>query len=335
MGRFRDVIAPVALCVALAGVSGCDKGGGQSEPAPAAAGHGQNAAQGPKEPAEAAAKTAEAAEGGEEQKKGDQGALGLGEGTDEQRALMVKAKKAFLTDQTVRAEALFKTLAETGPLSGPQVSAMIALAQIYNESGRSDKALALYDQLSERVADVPEVQLVVARAYADQGESTKAINAYKKLLKLQPDYVFALLELGELYSQAGRKEAATKTLYKYEKKVYALAKKLEAPDTSAGERIRILDIFSLVSDDRATAATVKSLGAESPQVRQKAAIVLGETGAIEAKKVLEHTATDDPYLGARMAAKDALKRLDKLGVEAKSDDGIGPKVVDDAKQLPE
>jgi tetratricopeptide (TPR) repeat protein len=245
---------------------------------------------------------------------------------------MARAKTAFLSEQMQQAEVLFGELAKTEPISGPQISGVIALAQIYNETDRAEKAIALFDSLAGRVDDIAEVQLVIARAYADQNESTKAIKAYKKLLEIQPDYVFAWLELGKLYSGAGREEEATKALYTYEKRVYGLAKKLESSETAPAERIHILDIFSLVSDDRATEATVKVLGSKIPQIRQKAVTVLGETGASEAKEVLEHAAINDPHMGVRMAAKDALERLEKIGAPA--DHQIGPAFVDEEKEIP-
>jgi tetratricopeptide (TPR) repeat protein len=333
MPKLRYFVTPLALSIALTG--GCKYTGGddsadQRQNAP------EEAAPAEQQPAQKPASEAKAGDSAEAPADGDappkEDPDGLGEGTDVQRRLMAKAKQAFLTEDLDRAEELFGALVKTEPVSGPQVSGAIALAQIYNETDRPEKALELYDQLAERVDDIPEVQLVIARAFAQQGESTRAIEAYKKLLATQPDYVFALLELGQIYSDAGREEEATKTLYKYEKKIYALAQQLESAETAPAERIRILDVFSLVSDDRATEAVVKSLGAKEPQVRQKAATVLGETGAGEAKKVLEQVSINDPHMGVRMAAKDALKRLEKLGTE--SGEQIGPSFVEDENQIP-
>jgi tetratricopeptide (TPR) repeat protein len=323
MTNLRHVIAPLALGLILAGPAACKyTGDSESEQSPA-----------PTKEAPASDEPTTPEESGEldsDDEQQEQSALG--EGSDKQRELMARAKKAFLTEQIGRAEALFEELAGTEPVSGPQVSGVIALAQIYNETDRANEAIALYDSLADRVDEVAEIQLVIARAYDDLGESTRAINAYKRLLDIQPDYVFAWLELGKLYSGAGREEEATKALYTYEKRVYSLAKKLESADTKPAERIHILDVFSLVSDDRATEATVKALGADVPQIRQKAATTLGESGSAEAKKVLEYASINDPHLGVRMAAKDALKRLEKAGP---ADDGrLGPSFVDDEKQIP-
>ncbi len=327
MRKIRYVIAPAAACLVLL-APGCKKSGKAPASGPAKTASAAKADKSAKV-AEKAAKAAKQADASKEKTK----KKGLGPGTDAQRSLLARAKKAFLTDKTDQAEVLFEKLSHTGPLSGPQVSGIIALAQIYNESDRSQKALALYDGLADKVDGIPEVQLVIARAYARQGESTRAIAAYKKLLKVQPDYVFAWTELGKLYAGAGRKDDASKAFYKYEQRVYSLAKKLESSDTPAADRLHILDVFSLVSDDRATQATVKALGAKSPDVREKAAVVLGETGAVEARKQLKDLSISDPNPAVRIAAKGAVKSLDKLGV--KTPDGpIGPKVVKDKKDLP-
>lgn len=331
MTTTRHIIAAVAI--ALAFTSGCKNDAGDSqtdqnqpEPTKAAPAETESAENAD---LESGAKNEEAQK--DEQKQDDKSKLG--EGTDVQRRLMAEAKQAFLTNDLEQAEKIFSALFKTEPVSGPQVSGAIALAQIYNETDRPEKAIELYEQLSERVDDLPEVQLVIARSFARQGESTRAIDTYKNLLEAQPDFVFALLELGEIYSQAGREDEATKVLYKYEKKIYSLAQTLENPETNPGERLRILDIFSFVSDDRATEAVVKALGSKEPQVRKKAATVLGETGAGEATKVLEHASINDPHLGVRMAAKDALQRLEKLGAD--SGEQIGPSFVKEKDELPD
>ena len=258
---------------------------------------------------------------------------GLGEGTDEQLALLTRAKKAWLTEDMERAETLFEKLADTGPLSGSKVSGIIALADIYNETDRPKKALELYEGLAAEVEDLPEVQIVIARALADMGETSRAIGAYKKLLRAQPDYVFALIELGELYAKAGQDEKAAKSYYKYEQKVYKMADKLEKKETPPGDKLHILDVFSLVSDDRAAEATIAALGDEEPVVRRKAAVVLGQTGATDAIDLLEKVAVNDPSRGVRMAAKGAIKELEKAkkaGAEGK----VGPEFVEDKDKLP-
>lgn len=258
---------------------------------------------------------------------------GLAEATDSQQMLLLEAKKAFLTDDLTRAEALFKTLVQSKPVSGPQVSAVMALAQIYIETGRPTEAVKLYDDLSDKVSAMPEIQLVVARAYADLNQHERAIKAYKKLLETKPDYVFAQLEIGKLYAKAGQKDEAGKAFYAYEQKIYKLAARLESAKSSPEERLDVLSVFSLVSDDRATVATVKALGADSAQVRKQAAVVLGQTGAVEASEALQKLTINDPNPTVRMAAQQALKEIKELGL-APGGGSIGPKTVDDKSELP-
>jgi|GEM_PF-3481458 len=258
---------------------------------------------------------------------------GLAEATDTQQMLLLEAKKAFLTDDIGRAEALFDTLVKSKPVSGPQVSAVIALAQIYNETGRPDEAVKLYDELSEEVSALPEIQLVIARAYADLGANERAIGAYQKLLATQPDFVFAQLELGKLYAQTGQNDAAAKAFYAYEQQIYKLATQLESPGASPEERLHVLSIFSLVSDERASAATLKALRAESAEVRTQAATVLGQMGAPEAIPELERLSGHDPSPLVRMSAQQALKEIKALGIEP-TGAPPGPTVVDDKSKLP-
>ena len=254
-------------------------------------------------------------------------------GTEEQLALMARAKSAFLSGRTEEAERLFKELSETGPITGPRVSAYIALGQIYNESGRSDKAVKLYEGLARKVEDVPEVQIVVARSLAKQGETTKAIRAYRELLSKQPDYIFALIELAELYDKAGRDEKSAKTLYKYEQKIYAMSEQLGQEKTPVEQKLHVLDVFSMVSDDKAIDASVAALQDPSPAVRARAAVVLEQMGAAEAVDILKKVADKDPNQRVRLSAKTAARSLSEGGDAP--DKQIGPKFVKDKKELPE
>jgi tetratricopeptide (TPR) repeat protein len=256
----------------------------------------------------------------------------LPKGTEEQMSLLARAKSAFLSGRMDEAERLFKLLSETGPITGPRVSAYIALGQIYNESGRAEEAVELYEGLAEKVDDVPEVQIVVARSLAKQGETTKAIEAYRKLLSKQPDYIFALIELAELYDKAGRDEKSAKTLYKYEQKIYAMSEQLGKKETPVQQKLHILDVFSMVSDDKAIDASVAALKNPSPAVRAKAAVVLEQMGAVEAVDILKAVADKDPNPRVRLSAKTAAKTLSKSQVPDKQ---IGPTFVEDKGELPE
>ncbi|AWV88083.1 HEAT repeat domain-containing protein [Bradymonas sediminis] len=277
---------------------------------------------------------AKAEEDGDGQEKAEGPAIaGLAEATDSQQMLLLEAKKAFLTDDLTRAEALFETLVKSKPISGPQVSAVIALAQIYNETERPDKAVKLYDDLSDEVSALPEIQLVIARAYADLNEFERAIRAYRKLLKTQPDYVFAQLELGKIYAVTGNNDEAAKAFYAYEQQIYKLSARLESSKSTPEERLEVLSIFSLVSDERASAATQKALRAESPDVRRQAATVLGQMGAVEAIPALEGLTMNDPSPLVRMSAQQALKEIKELGLDP-ADATSGPTVVDDKNELP-
>lgn len=321
----RIFLSTALLSVLLLGAPGCDKTSAPEAPEAASQAPAPDAA--PARPDQAQAPDqAEAPPAGP-------AIAGLAEATDTQQMLLLEAKKAFLTDDLGRAEALFDTLVKSKPVSGPQVSAVIALAQIYNETGRPDEAVKLYDELSEEVSALPEIQLVIARAYAELSAFERAIGAYQKLLATQPDFVFAQLELGKLYAQTGQNDASAKAFYAYEQQIYKLAAQLESPDASPAERLHVLSIFSLVSDERASAATLKALRAESAEVRSQAATVLGQMGAPEAITELERLSGHDPSPLVRMSAQQALKEIRALGLEP-SDAPPGPTVVDDKSKLP-
>lgn len=313
----------LGLLVAAWSVSACDR---EAEPTDAPA------AEATREDEAATAGEEAESQAGEPEAEADV-APKLGPGTKAQRALLTRAKSAFLSDDLTEAERLFKELTTTGPVSGPQVSAYVALGQIYTETDRAKEAVALYDQLNTKVEDIPEVQLVVARALAAQGEATRAIKTYEALLASKPDFAFAQLELAALYKQAGRSEEMAKAYYAYEQKIYGLAEALEADQTPAEERLRILDIFSFTADDRAVRATMHVMRRPSPQVREKAAHVLADVGATEAIPLLEKVVAEDPEPRVKTAARMAIERLEAS--DAPDPGVVGPTFVDDPKALPE
>lgn len=249
---------------------------------------------------------------------------GLGPGTEAQQQLLVKAKAAFLRENWEEAEKYFRELTETGPISGPQVTAFIALGSIYNDSERGEEAKALYETLAKKAPNIPEVHFVLARTLAEQGDTTRAMRAYQRTVQLQPDYLQALVELAGLYAKSGRKEDAEKLFYDYEKKVYSLAGKLENPATPTPEKLRILDIFSFVDDDRANQAIAKSILDPDPLVRERVIWLAVDLDIASVRPKLEVLGTADPSRNVRLAAKEALRQL-----EGGDTAGDAPKVVDE------
>lgn len=257
----------------------------------------------------------------------------LGPGTEEQQVKLTLAKAAFLTDQYELAEQLFLELIAMEPISAATVSGAIALGQIYMETDRRGKALELYEGFARRAGDIAELNLVLARTYAAIGESQKALEGYEKALALEPEFVFVLPEIGALHAQAGRQEDAAAAFYRYEQRIYALAKKLENFSTPDQERLQIVDTFSFLHDDRATEALIKALQDPHPRIRLAAVVALGELNVTAARGALETSAVDDGDMQVRMAARGALEGLrdEPSGVV----DPIRPTVVQDEKDLPQ
>lgn len=251
---------------------------------------------------------------GEEEASGDKldGADDLGEGTQEQKNLLAEAKQAFLTNETDKAEEAFKKLVDTEPVSGPQVSGVIALAQLYIESGRADKAMELYEDLPDKAAQLAELQLVVARSLGEQGKYEEAIEMYERLLENKPDFIFALVELGNAYAEAGDEDRGAKALARYEKRVQQFSETLESEETGEEKRLYLLDVFSLLNDARANQAVAEALDNGSPPVRAKAARVLAQTGAVETREDLEKAAEEDPEREVQTAAEQALEELERI-----------------------
>lgn len=254
---------------------------------------------------------------------------GLGPGTEAQQQLLIQAKTAFLREDWDAAEVAFEKLTKTGDLSGPQVTAYIALGQIYRESDRVEQARGLFEELVNKAPNIAEVHFVLARTYAEQGEATKAIKAYEKTITLQHDYLQAMVELAGLYTTAGRKEEGERLFYKYEKRIHELAKKLEDKELPPEEQLRLLDIFSFVDDDRANQAISTALFSQDPFVRERAIWLCVDNQVGGVKGTLQNLADLDPDRRVRASAVEALRMLEDV-----PEVGHKPKFVKSKKELP-
>ena len=231
-------------------------------------------------------------------------------GTKKQKKLLAEAKKSFLTDDFRAAEPIFKELIETGPMTGTKMSAYIALAQIYIESGQAGEAIQLLELIPEPGKQVVEIRLMLARAYASRDELREAVDEYAKVLELQPNYLFAYPPLGALYTEMGEKKKAAKLYLKYENRLETLKRMLQnTEDSQAVNRINVLDIFGSSSDERVVSAVVDALDDPHPRVRAKAANTAAELQAIAAKPKLKEMMENDKDKYARQAARSAYSRL--------------------------
>lgn len=253
---------------------------------------------------------------------------GLGVGTPEQVELLMTAKADFLADNWDAAQVVFEKLATTGPISGPQVTAMIALAEIYKSKNETAKASALYMDLLARAPDIAEVQFIAGRSLAENGETTKGIAAYEKAIALDSNYLQAFVELGGLYVKAGRTEDANKTFLLYEQRIYTMAKVLEDKAADPIYKLEILEVFSFVKDDRANQAIIGALVDPVPEVRERAVTLTEEFFLGEAVETIRRLSIEDPDTRVRIAARGAIDRL-----EGASKDGARPTFVKSEGEL--
>ena len=131
----------------------------------------------------------------------EQHSADLPEGTQEQNTRFLQARTAFLSDDYERAEALFEELAFDEPVTSETVSSAIALGQIYVETDRQQKAVELFTQFHDHVADLPEVLLVMARTYAELDKPGLALQSYDRAYEQQADYIFILPEMAKILIQ--------------------------------------------------------------------------------------------------------------------------------------
>ena len=241
-------------------------------------------------------------------------AADLPEGTDEQTVKYHRARTAFLSDQYEEAEELFAELARQEPVTNHTVSSAVALAQIYLESGRTEEAKELFDDIIEHIDELPEVLLVLGRIYADLGEPMTALGAFDRAYSLQQDYIFILPEMAQILLSDGEEEKAIQILRRYEERLAKMVEMLEDTDeTPDRTRLYLVDILGVVHDDSAHRALEYAVANDPvPTIRSEAAVALGELGAVEARDTLRKAAVDDESENVRRAARHGLERLREL-----------------------
>lgn len=234
----------------------------------------------------------------------------LPEGTAEQKEQLMEGRKAFLNRDYQRATEVFEELAFQEPVTEDTISAAVALAQIYIETGRSERALELFADLEEHIAEIPEVLFVLAGVYSELGHPRRAIHAYDRAYTLNRDYIFILPQMAELLVQQGEEEKAGQLLLRYEQRVYEFAEILESPArTSEGDRLYVLDILAMLHDERAHQALQAALEDPSTQIRGSAALALGDLAVSDAEEELRQLAVDDDEPSVRESARLALQKL--------------------------
>lgn len=235
----------------------------------------------------------------------------LPEGTSEQHQRLVEGRTAFVSDRYSEATEIFEELAFDEPVTGDTVSAAIALAQIYLETGRPEEALELFGQLEDHVSQFPEVLLVLARTYAELDYPERAIDAYSRAFEQNPRYIFILPEKAQVLHSEGREDEAAETLTLYERRVVEMRAYLENTEqTTKEQRLYVADIFGLLDDQRAHDALENAVADDpSEEVRVRAAEVLGDAGVIQAEQTLRDAATDDFSETVRQTARRSLEQL--------------------------
>lgn len=302
-------VAGIAACLSLGGISwGCD----DSSEAPGE--RQKSPREEPEDESGEASSSDESAPGPDATSKSEGTQSNeLGEGTETQRNKLAKAKTYFMNDQLEEAEPLFEEVVDGGPMSGPRVSAYIALGQIYLQTDRPKQAVDMLESMPPPGENVVEARLVVARAHAQQENTEEAIREFEHVTELQPNYVFAYPVLGSLYARTGRDKKAAETYLKYENRLETMATVLESPDEhGVADRLNILDFLSGVNDERAAEAVRQALADPDPRVRARAAKMTGTMRIVAATQRLEELAASDSVRRVRQRAEASLEKLDDV-----------------------
>ncbi|MEE8218254.1 MAG: tetratricopeptide repeat protein [Vicinamibacteria bacterium] len=109
--------------------------------------------------------------------------------------------------QIVSREAFTKTALEKDPVHGPLQKARQAI-----QAGKLDEAEALYRQVLEKDASIPEVHYNLGSIYAGWKDWTSAESSYRKVLELKPEFSEAWVALSRVYEATGRQAEALEVM---------------------------------------------------------------------------------------------------------------------------
>jgi tetratricopeptide (TPR) repeat protein len=84
------------------------------------------------------------------------------------------------------------------------------LANLYDESGKKEKAITLYKKAIEINPNIAQAHHNLGLTYNEVGNKQEAINSFKKAVALDPNFSQAYNDLGLVYSEIGEKEQAIK-----------------------------------------------------------------------------------------------------------------------------
>lgn len=109
--------------------------------------------------------------------------------------------------EPAKAIAIYEKLLDREP-NNPQV--VDSLAQLYLDTGRIDKALALLLVLEKKNPSDMALKLMIARVHYKLGDLDSTIKKFEDILKLKPDADKIMYYLASIYEEADRKDDAIK-----------------------------------------------------------------------------------------------------------------------------
>lgn len=257
--------------------------------------------------------------------------------TSEQTSLIEAAKAALSVGDERAAETAFEALVASEPMSGAKLTGVISLADLRLSQGNPKAAVALIDGVMGKAPPTAELSFLSGRAHKEAGDLPRAIAAFQSALALQPLLLQAHVELGGLYASTGDGERSAQAYLAYERAVYKYSKILEDPEAHPEDKLKIIEVFGFIPDDRAATALLACLDDSERLVRLAAARELAEVCPRSALPTLEQArdtalSRGDRELGAALDA--AIVKVQRSPAEPSTDDSpaLGPKFIVDGKR---
>ena len=258
--------------------------------------------------------------------------LELAPDTREQLGLLQAANQAFEQDSFEAGFQALELLSRTGPFSNSRLTGVVALADTYLQRGEIAAAIKILEAARSQAPAAAELVFVLGRAYKLAGKLEDALAAYQDVLLHQPLLLRAHVEIGGLYGALGKPTLAAETMLGYERKIIHFVNLLEGRATHPADKFKIIEAFSLLSDDQVLNSLIVSLKDRHQVIRLAAAEALGDVGTREVLPTLRSYLSrvesgDDAQLVAML--RQSIRRLESqpsLG-ELEAGGSVGPTTV--------
>lgn len=187
--------------------------------------------------------------------------------------------------------------------AAPSASKMILNGSELLSAGKTEEALAKFNEVISQAPSNPVAYFYRGAAYEKAGNAEKAVEDYSKAVELKPDFILSLSRLGIILAKKGEYEKAIE----YYKKAVDLGE--QDPSTHYNYGVCLVNVGKS-EEARAVFEKLLILDPNNPDAHYQLGIIyIGAGDSVKAKEFLQKFITLDPENKNAAIAKEILKSL--------------------------